>query len=90
MKSYKSFDQSYTTMLHYSIVTIAVTVFTSSIEVFNGDLDGALIALNILIGRSFASIVALPDIVVFLKSNEDLTLRKCKKASVSMHFASDF
>ena len=73
----------------FLFVTIAVTVFTSSIEVFNGNLDvGALIALNILIGRSFGSIVALPDLVVFLKSGKGIPELEemAKKAPVSTAF----
>ena len=45
-------------------ITICLTVFTSAIEVANGNLEiSALIALNILIARAFGPIVNLPELI---------------------------
>ncbi len=50
------------------LVTISLTVFTSAIEVFNGNLDlSALIAINILIGRAFNPIASMPDVISYLR-----------------------
>ncbi len=50
------------------LVTISLTVFTSAIEVFNGNLElSALIAINILIGRAFNPIASVSDIISHLR-----------------------
>ena len=49
------------------LVTISLTVFTSAIEVFNGNLDlSALIAINILIGRAFNPIASVSEVISHL------------------------
>ena len=50
------------------LVTISLTVFTSAIEVFNGNLDlSALIAINILIGRAFNPIASMSEVISYLR-----------------------
>ncbi len=62
----------------FLFVTIALIVFTSAIEVFEGSLDvSALIALNILVGRAFSPISSLPDLISYLISRQkDLDLNQ--------------
>ena len=62
----------------FLFVAIALIVFTSAIEVFEGNLDvSALIALNILVGRAFSPIASLPDLISYLISRrKDLDLNK--------------
>ena len=62
----------------FLFVAIALIVFTSTIEVFEGNLDiSALIALNILVGRAFSPIARLPDLFSYLISRrKDIDLKK--------------
>ncbi len=62
----------------FLFVAIALIVFTSAIEVFEGNLDiSALIALNILVGRAFSPIASLPDLISYLISRrKDPDLKK--------------
>ena len=53
----------------FLFVAITLIVFTSAIEVFDGNLDiSALIALNILVGRAFSPMASLPDLISHLIS----------------------
>ena len=62
-------------------ITICLTVFTSAIEVANGNLEiSALIALNILIARAFGPIVNLPEVIsVFRFSAPALDMKIAKE-----------
>ena len=73
------FQQSFSQFL--LAITICLTVFTSAIEVANGNLEiSALIALNILIARAFGPIVNLPELIsVFQFSGPALDIKIAKE-----------
>ena len=56
------------------LLTISLTVFTSAIEVFDGNLElSALIAINILIGRAFNPIASISEIISHLRPRRKMS-----------------